>query len=98
MRARTKLDCSAIDYPSLSAEPQQVLTAGHNTIRSLAAELLAALVRWRRARAEQRQCRRAMAQLWALSDFELKDIGVHRSAIDWAVNHGRDGMERGRAG
>lgn len=56
---------------------------------ALANQMVAALVRWRQARAKRRQRLRAMAELGALSDLELKDIGVYRSEIHWVVNHGR---------
>ena len=66
-----------------------ILHATGPAIGHLAMQALAALVRWRRARAVRRQRLRAMAQLGALSDLELKDIGVYRSEIQWVVNHGR---------
>ena len=56
---------------------------------ALANQVVAVLVRWRQARAKRRQRLRAMAELGALSDLELKDIGVYRSEIHWVVNHGR---------
>ncbi len=97
MQASSKLDFSQSDYRSLPPEPQQVLAAGRSAIRNLATDLLAALVRWRRAHAERRQRRRAMVQLGAFSDLELKDIGVYRSEIQWVVSHGRRVNARGRA-
>jgi uncharacterized protein YjiS (DUF1127 family) len=57
---------------------------------ALANQVVAAFDRWRRAHAGRRQRLRAMAQLGALSDLELKDIGVRRSEIYWVVSHGRD--------
>jgi uncharacterized protein YjiS (DUF1127 family) len=42
-----------------------------------------------RAYAARRRYRLAMAELNALSDRDLKDIGVRRSEIHWAVQHGR---------
>jgi uncharacterized protein YjiS (DUF1127 family) len=66
-----------------------ILSATGPVIEHLAMQALAALVRWRRARVHPRQHLRAMAQLSAFSDHELKDIGVYRSEIRWVVNHGR---------
>jgi uncharacterized protein YjiS (DUF1127 family) len=42
-----------------------------------------------RAYAARRRYRQGMAELNALSDHELKDIGVRRSEIYWVVHHGR---------
>jgi uncharacterized protein YjiS (DUF1127 family) len=82
MHAPNKLD-------SLSPEQQRLQTSGRNAIREVAIHVVAALGRWWRARADRRQRLRAMARLETLSDRTLKDIGVNRSAIYWAVNHGR---------
>ena len=89
MHAPNKLDSSYVDCRSPSPEERQVLTFGRNAIWDLAIHAVAALGRWWRAHADRRRRRRAMAQLETLSDRTLKDIGVNRSAIYWAVNHGR---------
>jgi uncharacterized protein YjiS (DUF1127 family) len=49
----------------------------------------AALAGWWRARAERRERRRGIAELEALSDRELWDIGLRRGEINSAVHHGR---------
>lgn len=89
MHAANKLVLSQIDDGSLSPTQQQVMTSGRNAIRHLAMRWIAAFVRWRLAHAERRRHRQAMAQLGALSDRELKDLGVRRSEIYWVVKHGR---------
>jgi uncharacterized protein YjiS (DUF1127 family) len=89
MHAASELVLSQIADRSPSPEQQQVLTSGRNAVRHLAIDVVAALVRWWRAQADRRQRRRAMAQLGALSDLALKDIGVRRSEIYWVVTHGR---------
>jgi uncharacterized protein YjiS (DUF1127 family) len=61
-------------------------------ISDLAMRLIAAVVRGCRAYIQRRQLMRAAAELGGMTDRELKDIGVHRSAIDWVVTHGRDGQ------
>ena len=53
------------------------------------ARLNAALRNVWRVYAEQRRRRKAMADLQALSDDALKDIGVRRSEIYWVIHHGR---------
>lgn len=45
----------------------------------------AAVKRWWRAYARWRREQDAMAQLGALSDYELRDIGLARSQIEFAV-------------
>jgi len=40
--------------------------------------------------AEQRRMARAIAELDALSDRTLADIGIEREAIPYVVRHGRD--------
>jgi uncharacterized protein YjiS (DUF1127 family) len=86
---RNKSDFLRIDDRSLFTEQWQVLTSGRNAIRDLAIHVVAALGRWRRAHADRRERRRAMAELAALSDHALKDIGLRRSEIYSVVNHGR---------
>jgi uncharacterized protein YjiS (DUF1127 family) len=88
MHAANELTFSRIDHRSPPREHQQAIS-GLTAVRHLAIQVVAALVRWRRAHAERSQRRRAMAQLAAFTDLELKDIGVRRSEIYWAVNHGR---------
>jgi len=58
------------------------LTAGSSAILHLALHLTAAVVRWLRSR-------RAMTELAALSDRDLKDLGLYRSHIPWVASHGR---------
>ena len=58
------------------------MASAGNAILQLASHSVAALARWQ-------QNQRAMAALAAMSDRNLKDLGVHRSHIYWAVNHGR---------
>lgn len=47
--------------------------------------IVAAFKRWWVARLERRLERIAIAQLWAMSDRDLKDIGLTRSGIPGAV-------------
>jgi uncharacterized protein YjiS (DUF1127 family) len=49
-----------------------------------------AIARLGRAFADRRRHGRQMAELQALSDYELKDIGMRRSEIYWVVHNGRD--------
>ena len=49
----------------------------------------AAAAAWWRDYLEERRRRQAMAELNGFGDRELKDIGVRRSEIYWAVHHGR---------
>ena len=88
MHASSRLDFSQIDGRLLSPERQEVVIP-RNAVRHLATHVIAALVRWWRAHADRWQRLRAMGALAAMSDRQLKDIGVHRSEIYWAVNHGR---------
>jgi uncharacterized protein YjiS (DUF1127 family) len=60
-----------------------------NAIRRLAMRLAAALIRYCHILAVRWQRMRAAAELGAMSDRELKDLGVDRSSIDWVVAHGR---------
>jgi uncharacterized protein YjiS (DUF1127 family) len=64
---------------SASAEPQSI--AG----QSWAGGLVAILERWFAACLTWRMERAAIAQLWSMSDRELKDIGLIRSEINGAV-------------
>lgn len=50
-----------------------------------ARRLVAAVNRWWQAYARWRREQDAMAQLAALSDYELRDIGLARSQIEFAV-------------
>jgi uncharacterized protein YjiS (DUF1127 family) len=70
------------------------MASAGNAILQPAIRLVDAFVRWQRNH-------RAMAALAAMSDRELKDVGVHRSDIHWAVNYGRQdrpGSMRGKGG
>jgi uncharacterized protein YjiS (DUF1127 family) len=58
------------------------MASARNAVLHLASHSLAALVRWQ-------QSQRAMTELAALSDRDLKDLGMHRSHILWVANHGR---------
>jgi uncharacterized protein YjiS (DUF1127 family) len=58
------------------------MASARNAVLHLASHSLAALIRWQ-------QSQRAMTELAALSDRELKDLGMHRSHILWVANHGR---------
>ena len=49
-----------------------------------------AIARLGRAFADRRRHGRQMAELQALTDYELKDIGLRRSEIYWVVHNGRD--------
>jgi len=60
-----------------------------NASQRLAMRLAAALIRYCRVLALRWQRVRATAELGAMSDRELKDLGVDRSSIDWVVAHGR---------
>jgi uncharacterized protein YjiS (DUF1127 family) len=62
---------------------------GRRSTRNPMIGLVAALSRWWQAYATWERRRRAMARLHALSDRELKDIGVRRSEIYWVAHHGR---------
>jgi uncharacterized protein YjiS (DUF1127 family) len=68
---------------------RKVTTSGHLACRRLVTRFATALVSWWRAHAERRRCLRVMGVLRALSDRELKDIGVCRSEIYWVARHGR---------
>ncbi|MET0876341.1 MAG: DUF1127 domain-containing protein [Tardiphaga sp.] len=58
------------------------MASARNAVLHLASHSLAALIRWQ-------QSQRAMTELAALSDRDLKDLGMHRSHILWVANHGR---------
>ena len=49
-----------------------------------------AVKRWWLARLAKRMERAAIGHLHAMSDRELKDIGIHRSQIEFAVRGDRD--------
>jgi len=59
-------------------------------LRTLVVRAGSAVARLGRAYADQRRYGRQMAELNALSDHELKDIGMRRSEIYWVVRHGRE--------
>jgi uncharacterized protein YjiS (DUF1127 family) len=75
----------------LIANYRRLRPAGHSLLlrlivergHALRAEYLRGL--WRQFRAWQRR-KAAIAQLGALDDSALKDIGIHRSGIEAAVN------------
>jgi uncharacterized protein YjiS (DUF1127 family) len=71
-----------------------VVTLPWHTARGLTARFGAALIRWWRAQAERRARLRGAAELGALSDRELWDIGLRRCEIDSAVRHGRETERR----
>jgi uncharacterized protein YjiS (DUF1127 family) len=52
--------------------------------------LAGTLARLGAAYVDQRRYRRQIDELHALSDYELKDIGIRRSEIYWVVHHGRE--------
>jgi uncharacterized protein YjiS (DUF1127 family) len=52
--------------------------------------LAKALVRLGAAYVDQRRYGRQVAELQALSDYALKDMGIRRSEIHWVVRHGRE--------
>jgi uncharacterized protein YjiS (DUF1127 family) len=58
--------------------------------RTLAWRVGAALKRWWVARMERRLEHLAIRQLQAMSDRELKDIGIARSQIEFSVRTARD--------
>jgi uncharacterized protein YjiS (DUF1127 family) len=58
------------------------LANAKTSARNAASHSLAALIRWQ-------QSQRAMIELAALSERDLKDLGMHRSHILWVANHGR---------
>jgi len=57
---------------------------------SLYRSLAAALRRWWTARMERRLENLAIRELQAMSDRELRDIGIGRSHIAWSARVGRD--------
>src|SRR5215207_6303053 len=57
------------------------MASARNAVLHLASLSLAALIRWQ-------QSQRAMTEPAALSDRDLKDLGMHRSHILWVANHG----------
>jgi uncharacterized protein YjiS (DUF1127 family) len=76
------------------AEQAKALRAALRTLvawlRKLTVAAGAAVARLGRAYADRRRYGRQMAELQALSDYELKDIGLRRSEIYWVVRHGRE--------
>ena len=79
---------------------QSIVASGGRAAWSVGAGLAAFLVRrWRTYVVEWRRLR-DVARLHAMSDRDLKDIGVPRSEIDWATRYGRSHPHTGpwRAG
>jgi uncharacterized protein YjiS (DUF1127 family) len=76
------------------AEQAKVMRAALRTLVARLGKLTvaagAAVARLGRAYADRRRYGRQMAELNALSDYELKDIGLRRSEIYWVVHHGRE--------
>ncbi len=66
---------------------RQVLSALWSTLAEPATRIMAAYTEWRRIN-------RAIAELAALSDHVLADIGVPRHDIERIVRNGRDAVER----
>ncbi len=91
------LEFLALNYRRLtSADDSLMPRLVGERAKALRAEFLRAL--WRRI-LSWRQHRVALAQLRALDDAALKDIGLHRSGIEAAVLNARPRTERrqGRA-
>ena len=65
------------------------VTAARDGFRRVSIRFASTLVRCWQAHAERRQRLQAMTDLEALSDRQLKDIGVARSEISWITRHGR---------
>ena len=55
-------------------------------VTSSVAKILHLLADWAETRAERRRERQAIASLKGLSDYALKDIGVHRSEVSSIVH------------
>jgi uncharacterized protein YjiS (DUF1127 family) len=87
------------DLEFLILNYRQTTPAGYSLLQRLAVEraktLRAEFLRelWRRI-LSWRQRRIALAQLRALDDAALKDIGLHRSGIEAAVRGARSGTAR----
>jgi uncharacterized protein YjiS (DUF1127 family) len=64
-------------------------TFASDAARLVAGACAAAVARRVRRLAEQAERRKAMAELAGMSDRELWDIGLRRSEIYWATQHGR---------
>ena len=77
-----------------ASQIRAALTLPWNAACSLTRRFGAALIRWWRERAERRARLRGAAELQALSDRDLWDIGLRRCEIDSAVQHGRDTPRR----
>jgi uncharacterized protein YjiS (DUF1127 family) len=101
----TNVDYSSLTPPQREALVQLIIREAHaERARAVRAAFRASVLwLWRltvaagravarlgRAYADRRRYGRQMAELNALTDYELKDIGLRRSEIYWVVHHGRE--------
>jgi len=78
----------------IRAALHSVLTWPWHAVDHLTRRFGAALIRWWRERAERRARLRGAAELAALSDRDLWDIGLSRCEIQSVVQHGRETPRR----
>ena len=78
----------AVGIGRLWSAPRTIATLLRDGARRRAVRASAAATAWWRAYCDRRRRRMAIAELQALSDRELNDIGVRRSEIYWVVHHG----------
>ena len=74
---------------ALLLRPWQAAIFASDAARLVGGGLVALVARWWHAQANRRERQRAMDALHAMSDRELRDLGLPRSEIDWATRHGR---------